>query len=74
MTAQAFGSEYITENYGVMYIVFGLASLIGPVLAVRLKTGDGAYTLAFAAAAVLAAVGLILNCLANPIAKKEKNR
>lgn len=62
LTAQVFGAKYITENYGVMYVVFGLASLIGPVLAVRLRTPGGAYTWAFAAAAALAAVGLILNC------------
>ena len=71
LTAQVFGSKYITENYGVMYIVFGLASLIGPVLAVRLRTPDGAYTWAFAAAAVLAAVGLILNCIVPLTAGKE---
>ena len=71
LTARMFGPRYITENYGVMYIVFGLASLIGPVLAVRLRTPDGAYTWAFAAAAVLAAVGLILNCIVPLTAGKE---
>ena len=72
LTAQVFGPKYITENYGVMYVVFGLASLIGPVLAVRLRTPAGAYTWAFAAAAVLAAVGLVLNCVVNLTAGKEK--
>ena len=47
------------------------ALLIGPVLAVRLRTPDGAYTWAFAAAAVLAAVGLILNCIVPLTAGKE---
>lgn len=61
MTAQLFGDRYVSENYGVMYIVFGLASLIGPVLAVRLKTADGSFATAFAAAAALSAVGLILS-------------
>ncbi len=40
-----FGPRYITENYGVMYVVFGLASLIGPSLATTFKTaGGGSYT------------------------------
>ena len=33
---------YITENYGVMYVVFGLASLIGPSLATTFKTAEAA--------------------------------
>ena len=61
MTAQKFGTKYVSENYGVMYIVFGLASLIGPVLAVQFKTVAGSYTGAFAAAAGFAVVGLILS-------------
>lgn len=61
MTAKMFGARYVSENYGVMYIVFGLASLIGPVLAVQFKTAGGSYTGAFVAAAALAAIGLVLN-------------
>ena len=57
MTARMFGTGYIGENYGVMYVVFGIASLIGPSLAVNLQTADG-YTGAFLAAAALAATGL----------------
>lgn len=63
LTARMFGAKYVSENYGVMYIVFGLASLVGPVLAVRFKAASGSYTGAFAAAALIAAVGLAL-CLA----------
>ena len=60
LTARMFGARYITENYGVMYVVFGIASLIGPTLAVSFKTAaDGSYAGAFLTAAVLAAAGLI---------------
>lgn len=62
LTAQLFGRRYLTENYGVMYIVFGAASLIGPGLAVGFKAAGG-YTGAFLSAAVLAAVGLVLSRL-----------
>lgn len=71
MTAKMFGGKYVSENYGVMYVVFGLASLIGPVLAVQFKTAGGSYTGAFVAAAVLAAVGLALSFVLQFKNKKE---
>lgn len=62
LTARMFGPRYITENYGVMYVVFGLASLIGPSLATTFKTaGGGSYTGAYVTAAALAVIGLALS-------------
>lgn len=61
MTAEVFGPEHITENYGVMYVVFGIAGLIGPLLASALKDAwVGGYTLSFVLAAVIAVVGLVI--------------
>lgn len=71
LTAKVFGAKYVTENYGVMYIVFGLASLVGPMLAVQLKSPGGSYTGAFIAAAVLSAVGLVLTCTMKLAVTKE---
>ena len=72
LTAKVFGAKYVTENYGVMYIVFGLASLIGPVLAVQLKNdATGSYTGAFIAAGVLALLGLIGTIAVKLRVKKE---
>ncbi len=71
LTARMFGARYITENYGVMYVVFGLASLIGPSLATTFKTmGGGSYTGAYVTAAVLAVVGLILSRFLKPVSHK----
>ncbi len=71
LTARMFGARYITENYGVMYVVFGLASLIGPSLATTFKTiGGGSYTGAYLTAAVLAVVGLILSRFLKPVTSK----
>lgn len=71
LTARMFGPRYITENYGVMYVVFGLASLIGPSLATTFKTmGGGSYTGAYVTAAVLAAVGLVLSRFLKPVSRK----
>ena len=67
LTAQMFGPRYITENYGVMYIVFGLASLIGPALAGRFRAAaGGSYAGAFLTAAALAGVGLVCSRFIKP--------
>ncbi|MCD8156937.1 MAG: MFS transporter [Clostridiales bacterium] len=60
LTAQSFGSKYVTENYGVMYVVFGIASLIAPSLATACLSVSGSYTGAYLAAGILAVVGLVL--------------
>ncbi len=60
LTADVFGAKYITENYGAMYVVFGIASLVGPVMASYFK-GMGSYAGAFLTAAVLAVIGLVLS-------------
>ncbi len=71
LTAQMFGPRYITENYGVMYVVFGLASLIGPSLATSFRTlGGGSYTGAYLTAAALAVVGLVLSRFLRPKTSK----
>ena len=66
LTAKMFGPRHITENYGVMDVVFGLASLVGPVLAVRVHAAGGSYAGAFVTAAVLAAVGLVCSRFLKP--------
>ena len=73
LTAKMFGPRYITENYGVMYLVFGLASLIGPALAVQFKNAaGGSYSGAFLTAAALAAAGLVLSRLLKPNRKGKR--
>ena len=69
-TAQLFGSKYITENYGVMYLVFGVASLVGPLLASGIYSGMGSYTMAFVLAGVLAVIGQMISLF---IKKPVKN-
>lgn len=60
LTAKMFGRRYITENYGVIYVVFGISALIGPNLAVSFKNAaGGSYSGAFLTAAALAVAGLI---------------
>ncbi len=63
LTARVFGPKYITENYGVMYVVFGLASLIGPLLATTCRSVSSSYTGAYVISGILAVSGLLLSIL-----------
>ena len=57
ITADLFGTKHVTENYGVMYLAFGFAGLIGPQLAVKLGA-NGNFSRAFLAAAVISLIAL----------------
>lgn len=59
ITADLFGTKYITENFGVMYLNFGIAALIGPRIAVKFGAGSGNYPLAFGIGAVIALISVI---------------
>ena len=59
ITADLFGSKHVTENYGVMYLAFGFAGLVGPQLAVNLRNGAD-YTMAYLVAAVISVIALIM--------------
>lgn len=57
ITADLFGTKHVSENYGVMYLSFGFAGLIGPQLAVKLG-GNGSFSNAFLVAAIISFVAL----------------
>lgn len=59
ITADLFGAKHVTENYGVMYLAFGFAGLIGPQLAVNLSDG-GNYSTAFLVAAIISVIALVM--------------
>ncbi len=72
LTAHSFGAKYVTENYGVMYVVFGIASLIAPSLATMCLAISGSYVGAYVVAGILAVLGLILTFILNSILKKQR--
>ena len=59
-TAEKFGMKYNTVNYGIMFIGFAFAGIIGPVAISRVYALSGSYTPAFIMAACFAAAGLVL--------------
>lgn len=63
LTSAMFGRRYLTENYGVMYVVFGLASLVAPNVAIAFKNMSGTYIGAYVTAAILAILALLLSTL-----------
>jgi OFA family oxalate/formate antiporter-like MFS transporter len=68
-----FGTKNLTENYGLMYIVFGFASILGPRIAVSsVEQSGGSYEYAYIIAIALSCVGLILSILLRRIDIKRK--
>ncbi len=59
ITADLFGSKHVSENYGVMYLAFGFAGLVGPQLAVNFSS-DGNYTTAYLVAAVISLIAFVM--------------
>jgi len=59
ITADLFGAKHVNENYGVMYLAFAFAGLIGPQLAVRLGQG-GNFSRAFLVAAIISAIAFVM--------------
>ncbi len=62
-TAKTFGRKNNSVNYGIMFIGFALAGILGPMIMNVLKGTTGRYQPAFLAAAALGVVGEILIAL-----------
>lgn len=71
-TAQRFGRKNNSVNYGIMFIGFALAGLIGPTVITNIFQATGRYQPAFLAAAALAVVGEVLIIFLRRSAKKRE--
>ncbi len=60
VTADFWGTKYITENYGITFSVFGISALIGAPMIAAILEKSGAYDMAFSAGMIMSAIGLIL--------------
>ncbi len=54
------GTRYLATNYGFLFLAWGLAGVLGPVLGSRVFVSTGAYQYAFFIAAGLASAALII--------------
>ncbi len=71
-TADNFGTKNSSVNYGIMFIGFSAAGLIGPQIMSNIYKATGAYQMAFIVAAVMAVVGLALSFLYRVVSKHSK--
>ena len=61
LTAELFGHRHVTDNYSVMFCVFGCSSLLGPPLISAIRDVTGAYTIAYVCSVVFAMLGLAMS-------------
>lgn len=71
-TADVFGAKHNSVNYGVMFIGFSIAGVVGPVLMNNIRVGSGSYRNAFLLAAGIAALGLALSFVYRTLASRKK--
>ena len=60
-TADRFGAEHNSVNYGIMFIGFALAGFFGPVISGRIVAESGSYTGGFILAMILSGAGIIIS-------------
>ena len=65
-SADFFGTRYLGLNYGLLFTAYGVAGLLGPIIAGRVFDAFGDYRYAFFSAAGLALVALLSIALARP--------
>jgi OFA family oxalate/formate antiporter-like MFS transporter len=68
ITADTFGAKYVGQNYGWVFLAYGVGGIFGPVMGGKL--GDqGNFALAFAVCGVLCLVAAVIAALVKPAAK-----
>ena len=69
--ADRFGTKYNTVNYGIMWIGFSLAGLVGPMILTSVFSKTGSYLGAFLIAIGMAVGGLMLGAVYRVLVKKQ---
>ena len=65
-TADFYGTRHLGLNYGVLFTAWGVAGILGPIIAARVFDAFGDYHYAFYAAGVLALIAFTSLLLARP--------
>ena len=65
-----FGSKHNTVNYGIMWIGFCIAGIVGPTILTNLYAANGNYRGAFLVAAGIAVLGLALTFIYRSVNRK----
>lgn len=64
-----FGTRNNTVNYGIMWIGFSIAGLLGPTILTKVHESTGQYRMAFVIAMCIAVVGLVLSFVYRKLSK-----
>ncbi len=70
-TADQFGPKNNTVNYGIMFIGFSIAGIVGPTILTSIKSATGKYEYAFLVACGLAVCGLALSVVYRIMSRKR---
>ncbi|MCL2226718.1 MAG: OFA family MFS transporter [Oscillospiraceae bacterium] len=73
ISAENFGTANLGMNYGVLFIAFGVAALVGPRLAATFFQSTGSHSLAFVIATIMSIVALVIMVLLIVSQKKIKH-
>ena len=71
ITAENFGTANLGMNYGVVFIAFGVAALVGPRLAASLFESTGYHTMAFIIAMIMSIIALVITIILMLSLKKK---
>lgn len=71
MVRMIFGVKHYNQNYGLLFIGYGIGAFVGPKISAYFYDATGQYTLGFIGAAILAVVAIVLVILAKKLAVKE---
>lgn len=71
-TASQFGAKNSSVNYGIMFVGFNIAGLVGPMIMSSIFGKTGAYTSAFIIAVAFAVTGLALSFVFRVISLKSE--
>lgn len=64
-----FGTKHNTVNYGIMWIGFSIAGILGPTILTKVHAATGHYRMAFVIALCIAVLGLFLSFLYRKLSK-----
>lgn len=70
MVRMIFGAKHYNQNYGLLFIGYGVGAFVGPKISAYFYDATGQYTMGFIGAAVLALVAILLVVLAKKLVKE----
>lgn len=71
-TASQFGSKNSGVNYGIMFMGFSSAGVVGPMIVSKVYNSTGDYRFAFLIAIVFAIIGMVLSFVYRKVSEKSK--